>query len=43
LRDLTAWLSDGEDLRTIVVTGDPGSGKSAVIGRLCLFSDRDWG
>jgi WD40 repeat protein len=42
LRDLTAWLSNGEDLRTIVVTGDPGSGKSAVIGRLCLFSDRDW-
>ena len=29
LRDLTAWLGDGKDLRTIVVTGDPGSGKSA--------------
>ncbi len=42
LRDLAAWLTDRRDARNIVVTGDPGSGKSAVIGRLCLLSDRDW-
>ncbi len=43
LRDLTAWLMDQDDLRTIVVTGNPGSGKSAVIGRLYVLSHRDWG
>jgi hypothetical protein len=43
LRDLTAWLSDQNDPRTVVVTGDPGSGKSAVIGRLYVLSHRDWG
>ncbi len=42
LRDLTAWLTDQEDRRTIVVTGDPGSGKSAVIGRLAILSDPRW-
>jgi WD40 repeat protein len=40
LRKLTAWLADKADLRTIVVTGDPGSGKSAVIGQLATLSDR---
>lgn len=43
LRDLTAWLDDQGDQRTIVVTGDPGSGKSAVIGRLYVLSLPDWG
>jgi len=43
LHDLTAWLSDPKDLRTVVVTGDPGSGKSAVIGRLYILSHADWG
>jgi WD40 repeat protein len=42
LRDLTAWLTDQEDRRTIVVTGAPGSGKSAVIGRLAILSDPGW-
>jgi WD40 repeat protein len=42
LRHLTSWLTDKNDRRTIVVTGDPGSGKSAVIGRLYILSDRDW-
>ena len=42
LRDLTAWLrnDDGERSRVQVVTGDPGSGKSAVIGRLVVLADR---
>lgn len=43
LRDITAWLKAGTDMRTIVVTGDPGSGKSAVIGQLSTLSDPDWG
>lgn len=43
LREITAWLTAGTDLRTIVVTGDPGSGKSAVIGQLSTLSDHDWG
>ena len=38
LRDLTAWLTNRDDIRTIVVTGNPGSGKSAVIGRLYVLS-----
>jgi hypothetical protein len=42
LRDLTAWLTDGRDSRSVVVTGDPGSGKSAVISRLVILSHRDW-
>ena len=43
LRDITAWLKDQSDQRTVVVTGDPGSGKSAVIGRLYVLSLPDWG
>ena len=43
LRDLSVWLSNREDRRTFIVTGDPGSGKSAVIGRLVILSDREWG
>jgi WD40 repeat protein len=42
LREITAWLTLGTDARTIVVTGDPGSGKSAVIGQLSALSDREW-
>ena len=42
LRHLAAWLADQHDLRTVVVTGDPGSGKSAVIGRVYILSHRDW-
>ena len=42
LRDLVSWLRDHEDLSVRVVTGGPGSGKSAVIARLVVLSDRDW-
>jgi WD40 repeat protein len=42
LRDLSAWLTDSVDLRTTVITGDPGSGKSAVIARLYILSHPDW-
>lgn len=39
LRDLAAWLRSEDSPRVCVVTGDPGSGKSAVIGRLVVLSD----
>jgi WD40 repeat protein len=39
LRDLTSWLSESGGSRICVVTGDPGSGKSAVIGRLVILAD----
>ncbi|MFI6501605.1 hypothetical protein [Nonomuraea typhae] len=42
LGDLVAWLLTPADTRARVVTGDPGSGKSAVIGRLAVLSDPDW-
>jgi WD40 repeat protein len=42
LRDLVRWLSDAEDPSPRIVTGGPGSGKSAVIGRLVVLSDPDY-
>jgi len=42
LRDLVQWLSDADDRTARVVTGGPGSGKSAVIGRLVVLSDPDY-
>lgn len=42
LRDLVSWLGNQGDLSARVVTGGPGSGKSAVIGRLVVLSHRDW-
>jgi WD40 repeat protein len=39
LRDLVSWLKDRGDLSARVVTGGPGSGKSAVIGLLAVLSD----
>jgi hypothetical protein len=40
LRELGCWLADpGADLRLRVLTGDPGSGKSAVVGRLVTLTD----
>jgi len=39
LTDLSRWLDDTTDSRPRVVTGDPGSGKSAVIGLLAALSD----
>ncbi|MDH2426359.1 caspase family protein [Sphaerisporangium sp. TRM90804] len=41
LRDLVAWLA-APDEAARVVTGGPGSGKSAVIARLTAFSDPEW-
>ncbi|WP_186315946.1 caspase family protein [Catellatospora sichuanensis] len=38
---LCNWLSDPLQGPAIVVTGDPGSGKSAVLARLYALSDRD--
>ena len=42
LRDLVTWLSDPEDRSARVVTGGPGSGKSAVVGRLVVLSNPDY-
>jgi WD40 repeat protein len=42
LRDLVSWLKNSDDLSARVVTGGPGSGKSAVISRLVVLSDPDW-
>jgi hypothetical protein len=40
LRQLVGWLSDPDlDHRARVVTGDPGSGKSAVLARLVTLAD----
>lgn len=42
LRELSMWLgADEHDRRAKVVTGDPGSGKSALLGRLLLLFDPD--
>ena len=37
-----SWLKNKDDLSARVVTGGPGSGKSAVIGRLVVLSDPYW-
>ncbi|MFC8515575.1 caspase family protein [Streptomyces sp. NPDC057257] len=43
LTDITRWLRDLPDDRpTLVVTGDPGSGKTAVLGLLAAVSDPDY-
>ena len=39
LTDLSRWLDDTTDTRPAVVTGDPGSGKTAVLGLLAALSD----
>ncbi len=41
LRALVSWLQNSGDRTSRVVTGGPGSGKSAVIGRLAVLSDPD--
>jgi hypothetical protein len=38
LTDLATWLREGSGL--VVLTGHPGSGKSAVLGRVVTLSDR---
>jgi WD40 repeat protein len=39
LTDLSRWLDDLADARPRVVTGDPGSGKTAILGLLAALSD----
>ena len=39
LTDIARWLEDKADTRPRVVTGDPGSGKTAVLGLLAALSD----
>jgi WD40 repeat protein len=40
LAELSAWLANfSGDTRVRIVTGDPGSGKSAVLGRLVMLAD----
>jgi WD40 repeat protein len=40
LTELARWIADpAEDARLRVLTGDPGSGKSAVLGRLVTLAD----
>ena len=39
LTDISRWLDDPADARPRVVTGDPGSGKTAVLGLLAALSD----
>ncbi|WP_448640261.1 caspase family protein [Geodermatophilus sp. URMC 63] len=39
LRELVSWLAEGGDGRIKVVTGGPGSGKSALLARLVTLSD----
>jgi WD40 repeat protein len=42
LRAINAWLfRDPVDSRVLVVTGAPGAGKSAVLGRIVITSDAD--
>ncbi|WP_217210362.1 caspase family protein [Streptomyces sp. AC550_RSS872] len=43
LRDITAWLTELPYERpALVVTGDPGSGKTAVLGLLAAVSDPEY-
>ncbi|MGA4867203.1 helix-turn-helix domain-containing protein [Streptomyces lavendulocolor] len=44
LRNLVEWMTEPSPTREsgLVVTGDPGSGKSAVLGRLVTLSDAEY-
>jgi WD40 repeat protein len=42
LRELVGWLSDAGDGRMQVVTGGPGSGKSALLARLVTLCDSEY-
>jgi WD40 repeat protein len=43
LTELVTWLADPRgDTRSRVVTGDPGSGKSAILGYLVALADPDY-
>ena len=39
LAGITRWLETPADARPLIVTGDPGSGKTAVLGLLAAFAD----
>ena len=39
LADITRWLETPADARPVIVTGDPGSGKTAVLGLLAALAD----
>ena len=42
LTEIKAWLDrEATDRRVLVVTGDPGAGKSAVLGRIVTTADKD--
>jgi WD40 repeat protein len=41
LRELSSWLKDPTDRRARVITGRPGSGKSAILARIVTLSDRE--
>ena len=40
LRKLVAWLQDDQP-NALVVTGDPGAGKSSLLGRLVMSAEKD--
>ncbi|MFJ1556891.1 trypsin-like peptidase domain-containing protein [Streptomyces mirabilis] len=40
LTEIVNWLSRSDERRTLVVTGSPGVGKSAVLGRIVTTADR---
>jgi WD40 repeat protein len=42
LRVLSEWLNDPTDDRTRVITGRPGSGKSAIIAKIVTLSDPEF-
>ena len=39
LSDIVGWLNDPLDTRPRIITGDPGSGKTAVLGLLAALAD----
>jgi WD40 repeat protein len=41
LAELASWLTASHDEKILVITGQPGSGKSAVLGRLITLAERE--
>jgi WD40 repeat protein len=41
LGEITAWMGTGASRSVLMVTGDPGTGKSAVLGRIVASADPD--